>query len=234
MYNEDFIEFVGRCRREYRFGDRFIIGGGNPASRILFLGREPSGDARESNTLAHYEKNISLGVVDPWTRHREAEPGEVYWKRKGACWAVYQRLTDYIFPEDSKDRSEVFDFEERVFCSEMNGSPSPRTRRADTRSLDERKDVFFRDPFFDRFSVIVLACGNYIRNTEGNREIDDIFKVSYDQCFGNRESHFQYWTHYSADRRRLVVHTRNLSGDIDEEVLEELGKRIRAFLDSLK
>ena len=73
------------------------------------------------------------------------------------------------------ERSEEFDFENFVYCTEMNNSHSKRTSDADKSTIDWRKKLFFKDPYFKDFSVIVLACSNYISGPE----IEEIFDVTF-------------------------------------------------------
>ena len=240
-YPNDFIEMLERCSKK-GYDDKFIIGGGNPNSNILFVGQEPTGDAEDMNTLRHYLENHKKGIVDKWTRYRVEEEKyfkdqgkEVppYWTNKQTLWGCYQTLCDIIFEEKNKNRKEVFDFEELVFCSEMNGSPSKRTREANKESIEKRKQ-FFMDPYFKRFNVIVLACGNYISNVSDNpeeREIDNIFNVRFFERHGKPRNYF--WTHYNDDKTRLVIHTRNLSADISRDMLSEMGNLICGFLKTL-
>lgn len=239
MYNDDFKTLLFNCRHVYGFGDNFIIGSGNPSSRILFVGKEPTGDACKSNTLLHYENNLRDGIIDVWRRVRIQEihdQGKIptYWNCAQTLWSRYQKLYDYIFPEKIGNRKEVFDFEEFVFCSELNGTPSKKTHDANTSKIHERKR-FFRDPFFNRFAVIVLACGEYISNQSTNpeeREIDNIFKVSFESQKGR--GRYLYWAHYNSNRTRLVIHTRNLSNGIPNSMLEDMGRLIRSFLKTLQ
>lgn len=237
-YPKDFIELLNRCKAN-GFDDNFIIGSGNPDSRILFVGREPSGDALYTNTLGHYLENYKKGITDRWTRYRSQEIVEQgiepsYWNNGQTVWYNYQKLFDNIYPEKEKDRKQIFDFEEEVFCTEMNGSWSKRTKDASTETIDIRKQVFFRDPYFNRFKVIVLACGNRINNSSNNpskREIDSIFNVSFDKEF-NYSRNNKYWTHYNSDRTLLVIHTRNLSAGVNPTMLKDMGDMIRSFIDS--
>lgn len=239
-FPSDFESLLERCK-EKGFDDDFIIGSGNPDSEILFIGREPSGDAHKTNTLKHYI-DICDGVLpkDAWTRKKseECKPNmEIpnYWLYGKTLWAQYQKLCDIIFDEHQKDRKEIIDFEEHVFCSEMNGSPSPRTGQANKESIPFRKENFFTDSFFDRFPVVLLACGNYIQNHSQipeEREIDSIFHVSFssERVYGTRN---KMWVHYNEDHTRLVIHTRNLCSDVSTALIEGIGTEIRSFLQQL-
>lgn len=237
MYEQVFLSLLNRCRNQYGFQDDFIIGSGNPNSEILLVGREPSNDAFNTNTLGHYIDVANGKGQDFWTHIKREEYNPVtkipnHWRSGKALWVQYQKLCDIIYPDYKKDRREIIDFEEHVFCSEMNGSPSPQTGKAIKDSLPIRKELFFTDHFFDRFPVIILACGNYINNSSPNpeeREIDRIFRVSFceERKCGNRNT---YWIHYNEDKTRLVIHTRNLCADVSKDLIKGIGTVVHKFL----
>lgn len=240
MYENDFLALLNRCKYQYGFTDDFIIGSGNPASEVLLIGREPSGDAFMSNTLGHYIGVANGKGQDYWTHIKQEEYNPItkepnHWRSGKALWVQYQKLCDIIYPCYKKNRHEIIDFENYVFCSEMNGSPSPRTTAAKKDTLSVRKQVYFTDPFFDRFPVVILACGNYIKNSSfipEEREIDRIFHVSFYQeikC-GERNA---FWIHYNENRTRLVIHTRNLCADVSKDLINRIGKIVKEFLLSL-
>ena len=237
-YPKDFIELLNRLKKCTADGidDSFIIGSGNPDSKILFVGREPSDDAKNTNTLVHYLENYKKGVTDDWTRVRNNDEDDKFWKKSQSCWSRYQALCDYIYPEKKRNRKEIYDFEEMVFCTEMNGSWSEKTKDAPRDTLETRKNIFFRDPYFDRFNVIVLACGNYIKNSSNEpteREIDNIFHVTFGKEYYYSLNN-KFWTHYNSEKTRLVIHTRNLSNGVSNKMLDEMGQLIRNFIDTKK
>ena len=243
-YPKDFIELLNRLNRckAADIDDSFIIGSGNPDSILLFVGREPSGDAFNTNTLGHYLDNCNKGVTDEWTRFREKDEQrnlvdeKSFWNKPQSCWNRYQALCDYIYPEKKKNRKDIYDFEEMVFCTEMNGSWSEKTKDAPRDTLETRKNIFFRDPYFDRFKVIVLACGNYIKNSSNEpteREIDNIFHVTFGKEYYYSLNN-KFWTHYNPEKTRLVIHTRNLSNGVSNKMLFEMGQLIRNFINTKK
>lgn len=233
MYENDFLALLNRCKHHYGFPDDFIIGSGNPASEVLLIGREPSGDAYKSNTLRHYIDVANGKEQDSWTHIKREEYNLVkHWRSGKSLWAQYQKLCDIIYPFYKKDRREIIDFEKYVFCSEMNGGPSPLTREAKRDTLPIRKRLYFTDPFFDRFPVIILACGNYIKNSSlkpEEREIDRIFHVSFyeERKCGEKNA---FWIHYNENRTRLVIHTRNLCADVSKELINNIGEEVKEFL----
>jgi len=243
MYPNDFKNLIMHCREVFN-NDRFIIGGGNPNSQILFVGQEPSGDAGNTNTLRHYEDNISFGIEDPYIRERKREQeycfnkGEKepnYWRNHGALWNRYQLLYDLIIYGYKRPHDKFMDFETEVFCSEMNGSPSTKHINADLATLPDRKTLFFTNPYFKRFKVIILACGHCIENAPGKWEINDIFNVHLDQSKPipeyNAPIRYNFWSHIDDNSNRIVIHTTNLSGPIQGQLITAIADTTRKFLD---
>lgn len=81
--------------------------------------------------------------------------------------------------------------------------------------------------------MIILACSNYIQNNDNIREIDNIFGVTYDgddvgKFWFNKSNWF--YTHHDTSGRKLVIHTRQLSADVKNELLEEMARIIKKHL----
>ncbi len=47
-------------------------------------------------------------------------------------------------------------------------------------NTEKRKKSFFRSEFIQNFSIVVLACSDYIWNKKNDWQINEIFGVSYD------------------------------------------------------
>lgn len=82
--------------------------------------------------------------------------------------------------------------------------------------------------------MIILACSNYIQNNDNIREIDKIFGVTYDgddvgRFLFNKGNWF--YTHHDASGRKLVIHTRQLSADVKDDMLKEMAKIIKKHLE---
>lgn len=219
-----------------------IVGYGNYDSKILFVGKESTESPEKAcNSLFH---NLNIQERPNWTRKRideeviDPKTGKKrpnYWSNSGTLWWKYQTLIDYVrFDGLRQDRSKEFDFENFVYCTEMNNSHSKRTSDADKSTIDWRKKLFFKDPYFKDFSVIVLACSNYISGPE----IEEIFDVTFtNACTLLPNSHKRkgtmndtFWCHLSNDGKRLVIHACNLSGAIKDGMLKWMAQIIESHL----
>lgn len=156
--------------------------------------------------------------------------------KEGITWRKYQKLHDIIFNGGiSTDLDRDYDFQRNFFITEMNDSPCKKTSLANKDGIKSRKDFLLKSEFIQQFPVVILACGEYITNYGNNREIDDYFGVSFDD---NGEHHFsdsnKFWTHHNTSGDKLVIHTRQLSANVKNEMLEQMGDLIRKHLELVK
>ena len=208
------------------------IGRGNPNAKILFVGKEYSKPNENAEFDANYWKEKISNNESVYLTHKK-EVGE------GHTWNKYQNLHDCIF---EKPKTDMFNFEELIFTTEMSEIPQKNTRIANKNpefipKLIKRKQKFFKSDFIQSFPVIVLACSDYITP----QEIYDIFDVAFeiggkypDDDSNSMQNHF--WIHYNKDKNnkpKLVIHTRQLSVDVSNDLLKEMGKVIRNHLKSI-
>jgi hypothetical protein len=211
------------------------IGYGNPNADICIVGKE------QSSTLP---LKCGLGGTTYWMtslpmffdRVKTDNTTDPIWK-EGHTWNKYQKLYYSIFPERASLPG-TMNFEQHVFVTEMSAIPAITTTEGrKTHDFDEqlaqRKHTFFAHPYFKEFKVIILACSDYIVNYGDRREIDTLFDVTFDVNGGAHEVGPQnaFWVHHSADGKRMVIHTRQLSGAVSDKLLEEMGSVIRQHLD---
>ena len=85
-----------------------------------------------------------------------------------------------------------------------------------------------------------MACSNYIRNDEKNREIYDTFRVEFCPEYGSKEGKYLFWPHFDDINapRKLVIHTRQFSlrymNQEDREwLINEMASVIRKHLAKL-
>lgn len=161
-------------------------------------------------------------------------------------WKKYQKLHDIIFKGGIVQNNDLeLDFQKDFFITEMSEFPSPKTSNAQQvenfkLNLEKRKHSFFKSHFIQQFPVVVLACSNYIWNKENDMQINEIFNVQYDYDMIHSKGEYNYsrynkfWTHYSEDGEKLVIHTRQLSMNVKDIMLMEMGKLIRRQLDKIE
>ncbi|PJB57394.1 MAG: hypothetical protein CO098_11690 [Bacteroidetes bacterium CG_4_9_14_3_um_filter_41_19] len=167
-------------------------------------------------------------------------------KNTSDTWKKYQKLHDIIYHGEIDENNKLeLDFQKDFFISEMSNYPSPKTRSAQQIenfkvNLEKRKYSFFKSNFIQQFPIVILACSNYIWNKDNEMQINEIFNVQFDS--GKRFSRGEYifsknnkfWVHYSSDGKKLVIHTRQLSMNVKNSMLMELGKQIKMHLAKLE
>lgn len=234
-YTQKFIDFVNAYI--HPDGQNLYIGIGNPNANILFIGKEAAmieADDDYTNNAKCWRKHINESTCHDLT-YTVRKDCSLYkgWGRN--TWSKYQKLKDYII--DNKEAKPFYvDFLKDVFTTEINDSPSKRTSDAVKVSLDARKKLFKDSAFIQNFPVVVLACSGYLKNDENVREIDDIFGVTYDGDEKGKKIYTSanwFYTHHSEDGRRLVIHTRQLSANVLNDMLQEMGEIIWKHLKNI-
>lgn len=225
------------------------IGSGNPNSQILIVGKEVATDIEEgihkeleqinletfNNNCTSWIQNIKSLVmptdIPDWSSDsKENNPIHAFKgveiKKEGHTWRKYQKLNNFIFEKETQN---VINFQDDFFITEMSILPSKTTAKAQKKAdflekLSLRKETFFRSEFIQDFSVVILACGNYIIGSE----ICDIFNVHFVEEKGTGRQKF--WIHSNSEKTKLVIHTRQLSADVSDELLRGISNDVKFFL----
>ncbi len=147
--------------------------------------------------------------------------------KEGQTFRKYQKLYNYIFGKVIDLNSE-YDFQNNIFLTELNDSPSHNTRIAKKESIAKRKELFKNSPFIQSFQVVILACSNYIKNVGVGmeREIDDVFNVT----FSHKNCEHKFWVHFNESNTKIVIHTRQLSANVSNDFLKAIASEIAKFL----
>ena len=212
-----FEKFLEDCKNRKEW-----CGQGNPNADILIIGQE-STDISEEALI----RNIML-CRDKKDRDapRPIDP-------KNKTWANYQELLDEIYFRKSEYNK--WDFEKFAFTTELSSTPRKQHNYKEAKPSIKERIVFLKDSdFIQDFSVIILACGGYIKNDDKVREIDNIFHVEFCKEYGSKESKNRFWTHIDKkDPRKLVIHTRQFSNGISKDLIKEMASVIREHLRKL-
>ena len=129
-------------------------------------------------------------------------------------WYFYQKLADKILGHPIRSRDDLIDFHLGCFHTEMNQIPLPMSGLLPGK-LDylragaiEKRKALFRQPFFRRFPVVILAVGHYPRNY--SFDIEEIFDVDFRAS--NRNGSDWWNLHYNrSGSPRMLIHTRQFS-----------------------
>ena len=230
-----FRAYIDACRHKNEY-----IGLGNPYAKILLIGQESAQSGKADEII---KENIDLvtACLNNGCLHKLYHQPRIYIDRKdkhgnpilNRTWNAYQKLIDYIRPEEKRLLDpENTDFCMDAFTTELNNTFS--LRQAPEKKL--RIETLRKSDFIKGFPVIILACGPYIHNIDGDRQIDDTFDVTFD---GHPEGDYVYntkkfFTHHSfPDRKRLVIHTRQLS-QYSEDLLRGMAEVIKTHLNEIR
>lgn len=87
----------------------------------------------------------------------------------------------------------------------------------------------FREDFFKSFPVILVAAGHYPKDY--NFDLEEIFGVSWVNETHTIDKQW-YNLHYSSDKKRLLIHTRQLSTSVSNSLVDAISTVIKDFLES--
>lgn len=154
-----------------------------------------------------------------------------------STWTKYQKLYETIYCNGVKN--EKVTFHENIFITELNQIPSANSNEQNLllrkESIKKRVEYFFPLDFIQRFPVVVLACGHYSRDF--NINICNLFGVEFDgqtkEVNGNKLQWYNLHHEISGKNPKLLIHTKQLSGSITNDFINEIGVTIKDFLEKL-
>ena len=235
--------------------NNFYIGTGNPNADILIIGKEISIDPKIdkgnmqcqteiANNIMHWKRDVGKNQKDI-ENYNDSNYSPLY-PYKGQkliidndknggtsrTWYNYQKLYNLIYPENKKD---IITFHENVFITELNDSPSLKTKDANKDSLAKRKLFIKNSDFFKSFSVVIIAGLGYFKISKKANEIEDIFSVT---CISKKSSdnnpNQNYWIHHGNCSPKLLINTRQLSMNVTDALLKEIAEEIKKSLHGLE
>ena len=202
-----------------------ICGQGNPLAKILIVAKEPHDPELQGKELMDY-------ISKKWERCRINNPER---RKDLVTWGFYQELIEKVYKEEYQNNihdKTVFDFEEYAYTTELSSEPRLRSNYSKAKkNIYKRLKHFSESDFIKDFPVVILACGGYIRNDDRVRQIDDTFCVEFTKREDISKNNW-ICTHYNKkDRQKqLVIHTRQLSRDVNPELLCRIAEIIREHL----
>lgn len=219
-----FKQYIETCEKKTEY-----VGLGNPCADILLIGKEPSNDGDDKKHILKNIRDVKACFENgdlPCLYKQDRPPFANH------TWNLYQKMIDYVFERKCEDDGKT-DFGVFAFTTEMNNTVSLRTATAKQKY---RLDTFKDSSFIQDFPVVILACSNYIHNIEGDWQINETFNVTFDIKDGAHKYTSGNWffTHHSADGKRLVIHTRQLSQNCKNELLRDIAEIVGCHLKLLK
>lgn len=138
-------------------------------------------------------------------------------------WVQYQKLINWIYEKKVFDRNNFIDFHLSAFHTELSqipmmssGDNDQKDKTAD--SIQKRLDgLFSNNPFFQKFPVVIIAAGHYVRDYR--IDIIGTYKVVYK---GDKGESGWINLHESSDSRRLLLHTKHFAAAISNDYIKEI------------
>ena len=150
-------------------------------------------------------------------------------KGTARTWVQYQKLIDWIYDEKGFDRNNFIDFHLKAFHTELSQIPrkhSGAKNKETADSIQKRLDGLFSNPFFQKFPVVIIAAGHYVRNygidiigTEENKRFNVVYK-------GDIGKSGWINLHESSDSRRLLLHTKHFAAAISNDYIKEIAEQV--------
>lgn len=221
-----FSVFLEECKNRNEW-----CGQGNPNAHLLIIGKESYNKDLITNPIILQEK-----LQRQYELCKGGDFGNAKRDDKNPTWSNYQMLIEKVYGPQIEFNPELFDFEKYAFTTELSSIPRKNSNYSEAKSsIQNRLRFLKKSKFIKSFPVIILACGGYIRNDEKVREIDDTFHVEFYQVYGSKQSKNRFWTHIDKnDPRKLVIHTRQFSNGISNDLIKKMADVIRGHLDHLK
>lgn len=255
-FDSDFLETIKYCQKR-----KLYLGLGNPNADILILGKELIDDSlsieengeknidswndiisnkRNFSDIDHLEDN----ALFPWkgqqfTIRKVDKNGKITGEKgTSATWYFYQYLIDLILNKDKKTTNDDIDFHKYCFQSELNQLNAkmahliPKDDKIRIKSIKDREELFAQ-PFFNKFKIVIIACGHYQRDYSFN--IEETFRVNWLQPTINISKGNWFNLHYNKDRNnpKIVIHTRQFSSGISTELIKGIAEKCIEFMDNI-
>lgn len=213
------------------------IGLGNPNAKILFIGKEAGAEIEEEM----FHGSAKSWIEKEFNYSERYVPKEAKIRNLNHTWQRYQKLYDCILSNlniefDKKDKYEI-SFVENIFTTELSNLQAPNTKEAKKQEkfgqeLKLRKIEFLKSKFIENFQIVIIFASDnkYIETYPG--EICELFNVKFIKLH-NPNAKDKIWIHSENEtgkKPKLLIHTRQLTNRITNELIPNICDIIVAFL----
>ena len=155
--------------------------------------------------------------------------GKPYNGSTSSTYLNYEKLYEQLFLKGKK--LEKINFQKEFFITEFSDYPTKESYKSEEiealrkQSIEERKPLFAM-PFFKDFPIVIVAAGNSPSRYHINLEqtFDVVFQKEI-KVEGDR-----YFLHFSKDNKRILIHTRQLSNGVSNELITAIAAEAKKFL----
>ena len=259
MYTEKFKQLVQYCKENNLFvaygnpnGKVLVIGkeAAHVAKEDLADHLEKKKEELLQSNVAQWEHILSTGEVPNYDGERPISNenplyayGNQYNKRdnlnnkKGNpynggtsdTYTKYEKLYEQLFLQGEKLKK--INFQKEFFITELSDYPTKESyndkeiEALRQQSIEERKPLFAL-PFFKDFPIVIVAAGDYPSRYQ--IDLEQTFDVVYKGEIEVRKD--RYFLHFSKDNKRILIHTRQLSNSVSDELIAAIASEAKKFL----
>ena len=249
MYTEKFKQVVQYCKENNLF-----VGYGNPNGKVLVIGKEAAHVAKEdlADHLEKKKEELLQSNVAQWEHIYDGErpisdenplyaygnqfnkkdirkEGKPYNGGTSDTYTKYEKLYEQLFLQGEKLKK--INFQKEFFITELSDYPTKESyndkeiEALRQQSIEERKSLFAL-PFFKDFPIVIVAAGDYPSRYQ--IDLEKTFDVVYKGEIEVRKD--RYFLHFSKDNKRILIHTRQLSNSVSDELIAAIASEAKKFL----
>lgn len=242
---------------EYCEKEKLYFGEGNPNAKILIIGKEIGYGSEENKkpsledileksevenvkNLQYWHERLENNYVNNYLKDME----KLFKEKPNQTWGNYQKIVNGIKGNNSTEKQ--FDFLNDCFITELSQISLPNSDylkeiKADDiirKNSVEQRENLFRQSFFQKFPIIIMACGHY-PTTEFNKkmygkyefDIEEIFNVEYTGNIEGEAGNY-YNIHYGKTNNgndKILIHTRQASMGVTNELLSTIANLCKEY-----
>lgn len=257
MYTEKFKQVVQYCKENNLFvgygnpnGKVLVIGkeAAHVAKEDLADHLEKKKEELLQSNVAQWEHILSTGEVPNYDGERPIsdenplyaygnqfnkkdirKEGKPYNGGTSDTYTKYEKLYEQLFLQGEKLKK--INFQKEFFITELSDYPTKESyndkeiEALRQQSIEERKPLFAL-PFFKDFPIVIVAAGDYPSRYQ--IDLEQTFDVVYKGEIEVRKD--RYFLHFSKDNKRILIHTRQLSNSVSDELIAAIASEAKKFL----
>ena len=259
MYTEKFKQVVQYCKENNLFvgygnpnGKVLVIG-----KEAAHIGKEETTENLEKkkeelfqSNVSQWEHILSTNEVPNYDGERPIshenplyaygnqfnkkdirKEGKPYNGGTSSTYLNYEKLYEQLFLQGEK--LEKINFQKEFFITELSDYPTKESyndkeiEALRQQSIEERKPLF-ELPFFKDFPIVIVAAGDYPKKYDF--DMQQIFDVQWEGKPIKVGEKYWYNLHFSKDNKRILIHTRQLSNRVSNELIAAIANEAKKFL----
>ena len=259
MYTEKFKQVVQYCKENNLFvgygnpnGKVLVIG-----KEAAHIGKEETTENLEKKKEELFQSNVSqwehilstnevpnydgerpishenplYAYGNQFNKKDVRKEGKPYNGGTSSTYLNYEKLYEQLFLQGEKLKK--INFQKEFFITELSDYPTKESYKDKEiealrkQSIEERKPLFAL-PFFKEFPIVIVAAGHYPKRYKF--DMQQIFDVQWEGKPIKVGEKYWYNLHFSKDNKRILIHTRQLSNRVSNELIAAIANEAKKFL----